>query len=98
VWCSSTAGTGLPPLPACTISAWFLVLLTANYGLISALNALSVAALPAKVLAEIARLAVSYAVQQRYFFSGNTASTSGRNADNQALDLNRGHHPGTLRR
>ncbi len=75
-----------------------LVLLAANYGLISALDALSVAALPAKILAEIALLAVSYAVQQRYLFAGKTASTPGRNADNQALDLSRGHQPGTLRR
>jgi glycosyltransferase involved in cell wall biosynthesis len=46
-----------------------IVLLAANYGLIYALDALSVAALPAKILAEIALLAISYAVQQRYLFS-----------------------------
>jgi glycosyltransferase involved in cell wall biosynthesis len=49
------------------------VLLAANFGLIWALEALSVAALPAKILAEIALLAVSYAVQQRYLFTGNAA-------------------------
>jgi hypothetical protein len=75
-----------------------LVLLAANYGLVSALDALSVTALPAKILAEIVLLAVSYAVQQRYLFAGKTAGTSERNADIQSLDLSRGHHPGTLRR
>ncbi|MHA7299066.1 GtrA domain-containing protein [Pseudarthrobacter sp. MDT3-1] len=47
-----------------------LVLLAANYGLISAQDSLSVAALPAKILAEIALLAVSYVVQQRFLFPG----------------------------
>lgn len=46
-----------------------IVLLAANYGLIYALDALSMAALPAKILAEIALLAVSYAVQQRFLFA-----------------------------
>ena len=54
------------------------VLLAANYGLLSVLGALSVAALPAKVLTEIVLLTVSYAVQQRYLFSGNPAGTFGR--------------------
>jgi glycosyltransferase involved in cell wall biosynthesis len=75
-----------------------LVLLAANYGLISILDALSVAALPAKILTEIALLAVSYVVQQRFLFSRRTASTAAGEADNQALDLSRGHRPGTLRR
>ncbi|WP_426226615.1 GtrA family protein [Pseudarthrobacter sp. DSP2-3-2b1] len=46
-----------------------IVLLAANYGLIYALDALMVAALPAKILTEITLLAVSYAVQQRFLFS-----------------------------
>jgi glycosyltransferase involved in cell wall biosynthesis len=49
------------------------VLLAANFGLIWALEALSMAALPAKILAEIALLTVSYAVQQRYLFTANAA-------------------------
>lgn len=75
-----------------------LVLLAANYGLISAQDSLSVAALPAKILAEIALLAVSYVVQQRFLFSRRTARGTAREAEDQALDLSRGHHPGTLRR
>jgi putative flippase GtrA len=75
-----------------------LVLLAANYGLISILDALSMAALPAKVLAEIALLTVSYVVQQRFLFSRRTADTAAGETDNQTLDLSRGHHPGTLRR
>jgi glycosyltransferase involved in cell wall biosynthesis len=75
-----------------------VVLLAANYGLISALDALSMSALPAKILAEIALLAVSYSVQQRFLFARRTPRNSSREADNQTLDLSRGHHPGTLRR
>jgi putative flippase GtrA len=75
-----------------------LVLLAANYGVISILDALSMAALPAKILTEIALLAVSYVVQQRFLFSRRTASTAAGEADNQTLDLSRGHHPGTFRR
>lgn len=62
-----------------------IVLLAANYGLIYALDALSVAALPAKILAEAALLAISYAVQQRFLFSpagdkslGDTRRGTGR--------------------
>jgi putative flippase GtrA len=75
-----------------------LVLLAANYGLVSILDALSMAALPAKILTEIALLAVSYVVQQRFLFSQRTAGTPAGEADNQTSDLSRGHHPGTLRR
>ncbi|MCP9001775.1 bifunctional glycosyltransferase family 2/GtrA family protein [Pseudarthrobacter sp. RMG13] len=75
-----------------------LVLLAANYGLISAVDSLSVAALPAKILAEIALLTVSYVVQQRFLFSRRTARRAGREAEDQALDPSRGHQPGTLRR
>ena len=74
-----------------------LILLAANYGLISALEALSVAALAAKILAEIALLAVSYVVQQRFLFSRHTARSTAREAENQSPALSRGHHPGTLR-
>jgi len=45
------------------------VLLAANFGLIWALEAAAVPALPAKILAEIILLAVSFVVQQRYLFS-----------------------------
>lgn len=45
-----------------------IVLLAANYSMIYALDALSVAALPAKILAEITLLTASYAVQQRFLF------------------------------
>ncbi|WP_332760251.1 hypothetical protein [Pseudarthrobacter sp.] len=75
-----------------------LVLLAANYGLISALDALSVAALPAKILAEIALLTVSCVVQQRFLFARRTPRSAAREAEDQALDPSRGHHPGTLRR
>ncbi|MCU1436275.1 MAG: dolichyl-phosphate beta-D-mannosyltransferase [Pseudarthrobacter sp.] len=61
-----------------------VVLLAANYGLLSVLGALSVAALPAKTLTEIVLLTVSYAVQQRYLFSGNPAGLSRQSADDQA--------------
>lgn len=74
-----------------------IVLLAANYGLISALDALSVAPLPAKILAEIALLTVSFAVQQRFLFSRRTARSAAREAEDQALDPSRGHHPWTLR-
>jgi hypothetical protein len=59
------------------------VLLAANYGLLSVLGALSVAALPAKILTEIVLLTVSYAVQQRYLFSGNPTGPSRQSADDQ---------------
>jgi glycosyltransferase involved in cell wall biosynthesis len=75
-----------------------LVLLAANYGLISILDALSMAALPAKILTEIALLAVSYVVQQRFLFSGRTGRSAAREAENQALGLGLGNHPGTVRR
>ncbi|WP_251039572.1 GtrA family protein [Arthrobacter sp. ISL-72] len=46
-----------------------VALLAANFGLIAALEALSLPALPAKVLAEAILLAVGYVVQQRYLFT-----------------------------
>ncbi|MDV8146113.1 bifunctional glycosyltransferase family 2/GtrA family protein [Arthrobacter sp. B10-11] len=49
-----------------------IVLLAANFGLIAALEAVSLPALPAKIMAEIALLAVSYVVQQRYLFTRST--------------------------
>lgn len=49
-----------------------IALLAANFGLIAALEAVSLPALPAKILAEIALLAVSYVVQQRYLFTRST--------------------------
>lgn len=52
-----------------------------NYGIIYTLDALSVAALPAKVLAEIALLAVSYAVQQRFLFARKAANGAGKTGD-----------------
>ncbi|HEY9355357.1 MAG TPA: bifunctional glycosyltransferase family 2/GtrA family protein [Arthrobacter sp.] len=57
-----------------------IVLLAANYGLIYALDALSVAALPAKILAEIALLAVSYAVQQQFLFARKADKGAGKTA------------------
>ncbi len=69
-----------------------LVLLAANYGLISALNALSVAALPAKILAEIALLSVSYVVQQRFLFARNAARHSRKAAGNPAKEPTAGTH------
>ncbi|MDQ0824227.1 putative flippase GtrA [Arthrobacter sp. B2I5] len=50
------------------------VLLAANFGLVWALEAARVPALPAKVLAEAALLAVSFAVQQRFLFTRRTAT------------------------
>jgi glycosyltransferase involved in cell wall biosynthesis len=49
--------------------ALVLTLLAANLALMSALDQIAVAALPAKLLAEAALLAVSYSVQQRFLFS-----------------------------
>ena len=46
------------------------VLLAANFGFVWALQAMAVPALPAKLLAEIALLAISFAVQQRFLFTG----------------------------
>ncbi|MDJ0459509.1 bifunctional glycosyltransferase family 2/GtrA family protein [Arthrobacter sp. NQ7] len=45
------------------------VLLAANVGLIRALEAVAVPALPAKIIAEATLLAVSFAVQQRFLFA-----------------------------
>jgi glycosyltransferase involved in cell wall biosynthesis len=65
------------------------VLLAANYSIISALDALSVAALPAKILAEITLLVISYGVQQRFLFARTaereTGSTAEQDADRPAL-------------
>lgn len=49
--------------------ALVLTLLAANLAVMSALDRLAVAALPAKLLAEAALLAVSYSVQQRFLFA-----------------------------
>ena len=46
-----------------------LVLLAANFALIAALDAVTVPPLAAKILAEVALLAVSYAAQQRFLFA-----------------------------
>jgi glycosyltransferase involved in cell wall biosynthesis len=46
-----------------------LVLLMANYALLTALAGAGVADLPAKLLTELALLAVSYAIQQRFLFA-----------------------------
>ncbi|WP_432245107.1 GtrA family protein [Arthrobacter sp. G.S.26] len=50
------------------------VLLAANVGLIWALEAGGIHPLPAKILAEIALLAISFTVQQRYLFAGKSAA------------------------
>lgn len=68
------------------------VLLAANYVLITAFEALSLPLLPAKILAEVALLATSYAVQQRYLFSGknagkNAAKVNGKAAAETADEL-----------
>lgn len=57
-----------------------LVLLAANFALVSAFDALSLPTLPAKILAEIALLAVSYVVQQRYLFSNDGGTAAARAA------------------
>jgi glycosyltransferase involved in cell wall biosynthesis len=49
--------------------ALVIVLLGANLALMSALDQVAVAALPAKLLVEAALLAVSYSVQQRFLFT-----------------------------
>lgn len=49
--------------------ALVLTLLAANLALMSALDQIAVAALPAKLLVEAALLAVSYSVQQRFLFA-----------------------------
>ena len=49
--------------------ALVLTLLAANLALMSALDQLAVAAVPAKLLVEAALLAVSYCVQQRFLFA-----------------------------
>lgn len=85
-----------PPLPPCGISAWFLF--SPPTMACSQPWTRSVAALPAKILAEIALLTVSYLVQQRFLFSRRTARSAAREVEDQALDPSRAHHPGTLRR
>ncbi|MEK0156969.1 bifunctional glycosyltransferase family 2/GtrA family protein [Arthrobacter oryzae] len=71
-----------------------VVLLAANFGLIAALEAASVPALPAKLLAEIALLSVSYVVQQRYLFSRTTASwPTAREVDAAAAGETSGERP-----
>jgi glycosyltransferase involved in cell wall biosynthesis len=52
------------------------VLLAANFGLIRALEAAGLPALPAKILAEVILLAASFAVQQRYLFAGKAAGNA----------------------
>ncbi|GAB5077626.1 GtrA family protein [Arthrobacter sp. AD-310] len=60
------------------------VLLGANFGLIRALEAVSVPALPAKILAEITLLAVSFAVQQRYLFTAHKARNRAESTPREA--------------
>jgi glycosyltransferase involved in cell wall biosynthesis len=60
------------------------VLLAANFGLIWALEAVAVPALPAKILAEITLLAISFAVQQRYLFSRKAARSQAASTPGQA--------------
>ncbi len=69
-----------------------IVLLTANYGLIYALDALSVAALPAKILAEIALLAISYTVQQRFLFGRDGGPRAGKPAQEASKEPTAGTH------
>jgi glycosyltransferase involved in cell wall biosynthesis len=63
------------------------VLLAANFALIWALEAAGMPALPAKILAEIVLLTVSFGVQQRYLFSGKAA---GKTAVDAASGAGRG--------
>ncbi|MBP1136012.1 glycosyltransferase involved in cell wall biosynthesis [Arthrobacter sp. PvP023] len=64
------------------------VLLAANYGLIAAFEALALPMLPAKILAETALLATSYAVQQRFLFAGkNAGKVNGKAAAETADEL-----------
>jgi glycosyltransferase involved in cell wall biosynthesis len=62
------------------------VLLAANFGLIWALEAAGLLALPAKILADIILLTGSFAVQQRWLFSGKpvpgVAKTGGERPEN----------------
>jgi putative flippase GtrA len=60
------------------------VLLAANFGLIWALEAVAVPALPAKILAEITLLAISFAVQQRYLFSRKAARSQAASTPGQS--------------
>lgn len=63
------------------------MLLGANFGLIWALEAAGLPALPDKILAEIILLAASFAVQQRYLFAGNAI---GKAAPKAASGVGRG--------
>lgn len=54
------------------------VLLAANYGLVLAFDAWGIQALPAKILVEVALLAVSFTVQHRFLFRPATALVPGR--------------------
>ncbi|MHC6594159.1 GtrA family protein [Arthrobacter sp. C152] len=54
------------------------VLLAANFGLVWALEAVAVPALPAKILAEASLLAVSFAVQKRFLFAGPSRPEAAR--------------------
>ncbi|MFJ6158762.1 GtrA family protein [Pseudarthrobacter sp. NPDC092184] len=60
------------------------VLLAANFGLIWALEAAGLLALPAKVLAEIVLLAASFAVQQRWLFARKPAAEAAGNTSSEA--------------
>jgi glycosyltransferase involved in cell wall biosynthesis len=68
------------------------VLLGANYALISALATAAVPSLPAKILAEIALLAVSYAVQQRVLFARKAPETGPETGPEAAASAT--HMPG----
>lgn len=60
------------------------VLLAANFGLIWALEAAGMLALPAKILAEIVLLASSFAVQQRWLFAGKPSAEAAGSTSSEA--------------
>ncbi|MFF1253268.1 GtrA family protein [Pseudarthrobacter sp. NPDC058329] len=60
------------------------VLLAVNFGLIWAFEAAGIAALPAKIMAEITLLAVSFAVQQRWLFAGKAAKGALKTRDERS--------------
>ncbi|WP_104173052.1 bifunctional glycosyltransferase family 2/GtrA family protein [Arthrobacter sp. Y81] len=63
-----------------------LVLLAANFALIAVLDAVSLPPLAAKILAEVALLAVSYAVQQRLLFAKRAAKPAEETRKERSAD------------
>jgi glycosyltransferase involved in cell wall biosynthesis len=76
--------------------ALVLTLLAVNLALMSALDGLAVAAVPAKLLVEAALLAVSYSVQQRFLFARERPAANRSAGRRRETDSYSRHGPGTV--